>query len=82
MEKLTANQESILHIDLELDEVYQSWFELDDAEQLSDEWRDIIFLHFRLAFVYGRLFGQAEMRETVDYYVNELDEISKRLKGV
>lgn len=77
-----SSQEAALQIDLELDEVYQSWFELDDGDDISDEWRDIIFLHFRLAFVYGRLFGQAEMQPTVDYYVREFQAVADRLREI
>jgi len=77
-----SSQEAALHIDLELDELYQSWFELDDVDDISDDLREAIFVHFRLAFVYGRLYGQAEMQPHIDYYVNELQMISDRLRDL
>ena len=73
-------EQAFLDADLGLTDIYASWFEANVDEDIPEAVQDIIFLHFRSAYLAGRIQGQQDIMPIVMEHSDKLAEIAEMLR--
>lgn len=69
----------MMEVDSDMVEVFQSWFQtgLEDDLNLTDQEQEMIFLHFRMAFVHGRRLGREDMMPLIREHAQDIKDIAE-----
>jgi hypothetical protein len=74
MSDLTTKQLMMMEVDTEMVEIFQSWFAYNEGLD-EEELQEMMFLHFRMAFVAGRRAGREDMRPLIEQHAQDLRDI-------